>query len=205
MLDILSKENKYTNTLPTDISSFASTASLLTCLEIVSHHKEVREKFKSEDEFSHLMLDVYSSAMFNYFSIVNDQPRQVLLEEAQIFYCFPLKISNMDKLVSLNKSSFDIFLSAVKSQSTYGIVTRNDLSFVVIDWDDNDFIVIDPCVSVCGLFSDNGVYQYTTYNGVWDFTVQVMLPDKSEESPDSEMPVTTDVGYQDTTQEESMQ
>ena len=82
------------------------------------------------------------------------------------------------KIVSneVTKTQLIELLQLVQLCNSYAIIIRNESAFCVIHTTDNKFILIDPHVPMSGIISLNDVYKYITYDGVWNFGVNVLIP-----------------------------
>lgn len=164
-IDFIDRNNKSTNFCCVCVS-----------LGVADKYDELRSSFENNDSFSKSYFNVYIDALENYRCIVQGNDRQILFDEAKIFYPKEFKITSTNNLVSNeeNKNAVLNFLEELKTNHTYAIILRDDIAFVVIHQQNDNFIIIDPHVECCGLLSKNGVYRYVVYDGVWDFNINML-------------------------------
>ena len=63
--------------------------------------------------------------------------------------------------------------SIIKS---YAIILRDEIAFAIIHYKDDEYILIDPHVEYCGIMSKNAINRYATYDGIWDFNINILTP-----------------------------
>jgi hypothetical protein len=147
-------------------------------MAIVEKIDEIRNSFVNSDSFIPLYFEAYVSALDNYRSIVGDSIRQISVEESSIFYPHEMSIYTSKELVSNeeNKKTMMNYLDIIKNNHSCVIILRDEIAFVVIHHELDNYIIIDPHVEYTGILSRSGVYRYIVYDSVWDFDVHVLIP-----------------------------
>lgn len=180
LLGLLLEENKHLN--PIDFIDRQNKASGYSCmcvsLGVSQQFESIRNSFFLFDKFTEQYFNIYATALDNYHSIVGDTLRQVYFDEANNFYHQDVNTVPMNTLVSdaTNKETAINLLETIKNDHSYAIILRDEITFTVIHYENDNFIVIDPHVEYCGILSKTGVYRYVTYDNVWNFNVYVMTP-----------------------------
>jgi len=102
--------------------------------------------------------------------------RQIFVDETKQLYSLDLETVCTKQLVTNVQNKTDLFtiLNTVAELKSYVIVIRDDIAFIMIHHENDDFILVDPHVEYCGILSKNSVYKYITYDGVWDFDVNIL-------------------------------
>ena len=184
LLNLILEENQHLN--PIDFIDKTDKSNNFACvcvsLAIFEKYQEIKDTFTNLDEFSSIYFQIYASALENYRSIVGNNLRQIYFDEAKIFYPTELTTNNISKLVTdeNNKAIAIHFLDSIKG--SYAIILRDEIAYVIIHQDGDNYIVIDPHVEYCGILSKSGVYRYTTYDGIWDFNVSLLTKNISLEN-----------------------
>ena len=177
LLNLILEENQHLN--PIDFIDKADKSSNFACvcvsLAIFEKINEIKNVFTNLDQFVPAYFEIYASALENYRSIVGNSLRQIYFDEAKIFYPTEMTTNTINKLVTdaNNKSAAMQFLDAIKGSGA--IILRDEIAYVIIHHEGDNYIVIDPHVEYCGILSKAGVYRYTTYDGIWDFDVSLLM------------------------------
>jgi hypothetical protein len=183
LLGLLLEENKHLN--PIDFIDRQDRASNYCCVcvsfAVATQIDQIRDSFMNIDSFGALYFTIYADALENYRSLVGQNIRQILIDEAKRFYPQPMITHSINNLVTNepNKQTAFALLENIKNDHTYMIVLRDEIAFIVIHYIDNNFIIIDPHIEYCGILSTNGIYRYVVYDSVWNFDVHVMIPNKT--------------------------
>lgn len=179
LLGLLLEENKYMNMIDFIDRQDPATNYACVCISLAigQQYHVLRDVFTNVDDFLPLYFTIYASALENYRSIVGHNLRQIFVDEAKIFYPEELLVSVSNKLVSdpFNKATAMSLLDVVKNKHSYMIILRDEIAFIVIHHENDNYIVIDPHVEYCGILSKDGIYKYVVYDGIWDFDVNVLL------------------------------
>lgn len=178
LLNLLLEENHHLN--PIDFIDKNDKTSNFACvcvaLAIGEKFMDIKSIFLDTDKFLSVYFPIYATALENYRSLVGDNLRQIYFDEAKIFYPAELISISTMKLVSdeSRRDSALQFLDNIKN--SYAIILRDEIAFVIIHYEADKYIIIDPHVEYCGIMSKNAVYRYTTYDGIWDFDVALSIP-----------------------------
>lgn len=180
LLGMLLEENKHLN--PIDFIDKTDKATDFSCicvsLSIAEKYREIKDCFIDMNLFFSTYFDLYATALDNYRSIVGQSLRQVYLEEAKIFHQLDFDTFTTNNLVTdalKKKDALELF-DTIRNNNSYAIILRDDIAFVVIHYNENDFILIDPHVEYCGILSSASIYRYIVYDNAWNFDVHVMVP-----------------------------
>ena len=184
LLGLLLEENKHLNLIDFIDRSDRTTSYACVCVSmgIGESYNDLKNVFTNTDQFSSKYFDIYASALENYRSIVGTDVRQIYFDEAKIFYPTPYSTITITKLVSNanNKNNAMQYLDSIKN--SYAIILRDEIAFIIIHYNADDYIVIDPHVEFSGILSKTGVYRYVTYDLIWDFDVSILLPTKTNDN-----------------------
>ena len=182
LLGLLLEENKHLNLIDFINKQDKASSYCCVCVSLACAFRSVElcESFTNMDSFSAMYFDIYASALENYRSIVGQSIRQILVDEAKIFYPQPMVTLTTNNLVTnhLNKQNVLDSLETVKNDHSYMIILRDDIAFIAIHHAGDNFIIIDPHVEYCGVLSKIGIYRYIVYDSIWNFDVHVMMPVK---------------------------
>ena len=182
LLNLLLEENQYINVFEYMDKSDPSINNACACISlgICESYEFIKNNFMDSDALIAKYIEVYSAALENYKSIVGTNIRQTFIDEVKIFYSLDLKTNTLKNLISIdaNKSSFMTYLDSIKDENKYAMILRDEITLAVIHYDADNYIVIDPHIEYSGILSKNGIYKYITYDGIWDFDVTIMIPNK---------------------------
>lgn len=145
---------------------------------LASQYDKIRIAFGNEALFCSEYFDIYTTAVNNYWSIVGGTTRQILVDEARIFYPQLMDTFSTTNLVSntINKQYIFTLLAQIAVSRSCMIVLRDENAFIVIHYEGDDYLIIDPHVEFCGILSSVGIYKYIVYDSIWDFDVHVLIP-----------------------------
>lgn len=180
LLGLLLEENKYL--FPIDFINQQNESFKFGCVcvsfAIAEKVDLLREKLKLSESFMEEYFNIYASALDNYRAIVGESSRQTLVDEVKIFHSLDLTTYSTTKLVSNldNKTIALGLLDKINKTHSYMIVLRDEIAFVVIHYQNDEYIIIDPHVEYCGVLSKGGIYRYVVYDSIWDNEVHVMIP-----------------------------
>jgi hypothetical protein len=178
LLGLLLEENKYI--VPIDFIQKGDKASDYCCvfvaMALAKEYQMIQNCFSKMDEFLTQYFSLYANALENYRSAVGSIIRQTFIDEAKIFYPLETETFTISQLVSDQTKKNDALnmLELVKQKHSYVIILRDEIAFIAIHHQDDNFILIDPHAECCGVVSKTGVYRYTVYDGVWNFDVHVI-------------------------------
>jgi hypothetical protein len=195
LLNILLEENKHLNLI--DFIDKQDKANNYCCVcvsfAIAGQVDNIRNCFEKSDSFSALYFTIYSNALEIYRSIVGQNIRQILVDEAKKFYPQSVVTHTMNNLVTNETNRLNIFmlLENIKNDHSYMIILRNEIAFIVIHYNEDNFIIIDPHVEYCGILSKNGIYRYIVYDSIWNFDIHTMIPNKSDQITKTDMTITS--------------
>ena len=187
LLGLLLEENKHLN--PIDFIDRQNKNSAYACmcvaLGVAQQFDIIRDSFMDSESFAEKYFNVYAAALDNYHSIVGDNLRQVYLDEANIFYQLKLNTISTKSLISepTNRDQAIELLDNVKNNHTFAIILRDEISFVAIHHENDNFIIIDPHVEYAGILSKTGIYRYAVYDTVWNFDVHIITSDNNLVEP----------------------
>ena len=173
------EENKHIN--PVEFIFKDDKASNYSCvcvsLGVVEKYQDIRASFFDNNKFSAIYFEIYLNALENYRSIVGVNDRQIFVTEAKIFYPLSFTTHNIKNSVSNAESKQKIFdiIESLKTNHGTLMILRDEIAFVVIHHENDDYILIDPHVECCGILTKNNIYRYVVYDGIWDFDVDVMV------------------------------
>lgn len=180
LLDLLLNENKHLNLVDfIDRQNQASTySSICVSLGISQQFEPIRDVFTNAEVFVEKYFVIYATALDNYHSIVNNNLRQVYFDEANHIYKLQMNMITTDALITdqNNRNAAINLLENVKNNHSYAIFLRNEDAFIVIHYENDHFIVIDPHIEYCGILSKTGVYRYVVYDDIWNFNVHIIVP-----------------------------
>jgi hypothetical protein len=147
-------------------------------------YEAIRSAFANSDEFCAKYFDLYMAGLENYSSITNGVMREIFLDEASIFYPSIYDQNTLTNTVTNaeRKNQLMDLLQVIELCHSYAIILRDEIAFVVIHLESNNFILIDPHVESSGVVSIDQVYNYITYDKIWDFNVHVLIPLIAEKS-----------------------
>jgi len=183
LLDLLLEDNKHINTLEfiDKTNKAANFACVCVSLGIAQSFDTIKNCFKDTDTFFAKYFEIYSTAIENYNSIVGTNHRQLAIDEAKIFYPMDMFSSTLNKTVT-DASNKQLLMQKLNScKNSYIVIIRNEIAFIVIHYDNDDYIVMDPHVEYCGILSKEAVYKYITFNGVWDFLIAFLTPSYTDQ------------------------
>ncbi|XWV26644.1 putative orfan [Tupanvirus soda lake] len=187
LLGLLLEENKHIN--PIDFildkqNKARDYCCVCVALGICENAGKIRNSFKNVEEFSYEYFNIYVNALDNYHSIVGKDLRQTFVDEAKVFYPQKFTTTTISNLVTneTNKSNAMALLESIKNNNSHMIVLRDEIAIVIIHYEGDNYIVIDPHVECCGVLSKTGVYRYVVYDSVWNFDVHIMVPENTTES-----------------------
>lgn len=192
LLGLLLEENKHIQ--PMDFILKGDKVSDYCCIcvtmAVAEQYEAVRDSFMSSENFIATYFPLYASALEQYRSIVGQDLRTILVDEAKIFYPIKLETMTFSHLISNhdNRNTVINLLENAKNDHSYIIILRDEIAFVVIHYENDNFIVIDPHVDCCGILSKTGVYRYIVYDVIWDFQVDLMIPEKPKNIPIENVP-----------------
>lgn len=184
LFNLLMDENKHTNII--DFIDRQDKASDFACvcvaMAIGQNYIEVRNSFTDSTNFLATYLPIYIGALENYRSLVGSTIRQILVDEAKIFYSNPIDTFTTKNLVSnsTNKINMMGYLDLIKANHSYLIILRDEIAFCVVHHQNDDYILLDPHIECCGILSKNSIYKYIVYDGIWDLDVHLMMPPVTE-------------------------
>ena len=155
-----------------------SFASLSIALQLALQPDSIRDSIKSTEEFAETYMMLYFQGLDRYQAATGESKRAIGIEEALQLSTIPLEALTSDSLVSdVNRkqgalAAFDM----VKERRSFAIFVRDDTAFIVIHAEDDNYILIDPHVAVCGILSRERIYRYLTYDSFWDLEVTMLVP-----------------------------
>ena len=180
LLGLLLEENKHLN--PIDFIDKTDRSSGFSCvcisLAIVEKYNEIQKSFVDPNSFFEIYFPLYANGLDNYRSIVGQSLRQVYIDEAKIFHQLEFDTFTTNNLVAepIKKNSAMELLDTIRDNNSWGIILRDEIAFVIIHHDKDDFILIDPHVEYSGILSKASIYRYVVYDNVWNFDVHVLVP-----------------------------
>lgn len=182
LLKILLEENKHINLIDfIDNDNKATNFSCVTtAFAIGEKYKEIIASFTDNNIFTSLYFTIYASALENYHYIVGNNIRQIFIDEAKIFYPNSMTTITFPNLTDpISKAQF---MDLINNNRTYIIILRDEITFIIIHYDDNNKIIIDPHIEYCGILSNDAAYKYIVYDGIWNFDVSIMIGENNDQS-----------------------
>jgi len=184
LLGLILEENKHLNLI--DFINKDNKACLYCCvcvsMAVANKYQRIQEIFTETDLFLSEYFEIYANAMDNYRSLVKTNIRQILIDEARIFYPLTLETKMITNLVTdpAQRVVYEQIMDQIKTNHSYVLLLRDDIVFVIIHYENDNFIIIDPHIEFCGILSAGRIYRYVTYDAVWDLSVRCLYPPVTE-------------------------
>ncbi|XWV25659.1 putative ORFan [Tupanvirus deep ocean] len=187
LLGLLLEENKHINPIDFIVdkqNKARNYCCVCVALGVCENADKIRSTFKSVDDFSAEYFNVYVSALDNYHSIVRNDLRQIFVDEAKVFYPQKFQTTTISSLVTneANRANAMALLDSIKNKHSHMVIMRDEIAIVIIHYENDNYIVIDPHIECCGILSKTGVYRYVVYDSVWNFDVHLMVPEDTTEN-----------------------
>lgn len=183
LFNLLIKDNKHL--IPIDFIDIKNKANnyacICVCFSLAQHYIEIRRIFLNQKQFLSKYLDIYVAAVESYITIVGKTFRQISLDEVQQFYSCKLSSITMTNInEELNRLALMDYLNLVQINNSYFIISKNDISFIIIHYINDDFIIIDSHTLCAGILSKNNVYNYIIYNQNCDSNICLITISNNE-------------------------
>lgn len=179
LLNLLLTDNKHVTILDfiTETKQFSRNyACVCISVGMMESYKVIQTNFKDESQLIDAYLNIYTTAVANYETIIGGDIRQIFVDEAYKFYPLNLIQQTITNIVSnsQNKIQFTSLINNIKEKHSAAIILRNDEAFVIIHYENDDYIIIDPHLTCCGILTMDSICKYITFDGIWDFEVNIL-------------------------------
>ena len=166
-IDFIDKNNK--------ISAYSSS---FTALALAKEFEKIRDSFIDLNSFSEKYFEIYTASLEKYMSVTENKIRNFLFNETNNYYHLQTKVIITNSLID-NIANQQIVLGVLentKNNHSYAIISRNEMTFIIIHYENDNFIVLDPYVECSGILSKDRVLKFITYDHIWNFDVHIMIP-----------------------------
>jgi len=186
LLNLLLTDNKYVTILDfinTETKQLSiNYACICVSVGMMESYKIIQTNFKDEPKLINAYLNIYTTAVTNYETIVGNDIRQIFVDETDRFYPINLKQQTITNIVSnlQNKTQITNIMNNIKEKHSAAIILRNDEAFIIIHYENDDYIIIDPHLASCGILTTDSIHKYITFDGVWDFEVNILTFDENQ-------------------------
>jgi hypothetical protein len=186
LLNLLLTDNKCVIILDfinTDTKQLSTNyACICVSMGMMDSYKVIQTNFKDEPDLINAYLNIYTTAIANYETIVENNIRQIFVDETYRFYPLNLKQYTITNIISnlQNKTRVINIMNNIKEKHSAAIISRNDEAFIIIHYENDDYIIIDPHLTCCGILTMDSIYKYITFDGIWDFEVNIMTLNENQ-------------------------
>ena len=164
LLNLLLEENRHLKIVDFIDKQYGSFACICISLALVEKYQEIQTDFVNGNIFVEKYFVIYANALEKNRMIVGDQVRQIFFDEG--LKMFPLDlINNTIKKISTDISSKNDatnLLHKIRDKHSYALILRDEIMFVVIHYNGDEYIIIDPHVEYCGIITENQIFRYMT-------------------------------------------
>lgn len=189
LLNLLLEENKHLTIIDFIDKEHGSFACVCVSLALAEKYQEIQNIFTNSEIFTEKYFVIYADALDKFRIITNNRIRQIFIDET--LKLFPLMLKNKTvKNLSTNTNNVNDainLLHSVRNNHSYALILRDDIMFIIMHYNENEFIIIDPHVEYCGILTERQIFRYVTYNGVWDFDVHIFMSNNIITQDNSEL------------------
>lgn len=188
LLNLLTEDqnSSHINFLDCNDTTTYGFASLIISFNISNIFSDIKQNFTNTEKFTDLYLNCCIDAMEKYHKLTNSISRHVYIDEYILNY--PQKYTKhichnllSDKLSAT--IAYQIIDKCILNKSA-AIVIRHDtdIAISVIYNDNNNFIVIDPHLNVCGILSIDRMIRFLTYDNTFDTSISILTFESTQNS-----------------------
>lgn len=171
--NLLLEENKQINTVDYILEQVTDLSHLTVAFNCVKHRQSIVEGFNDSSKFYETYFNIYSTALETYRELVAalKPGEEINVDNIISFYArdLPMQSISLELPLATETNLTELFNHPAL------IVVRNGRSFVVIQHDETQYIIIDPQTECIGMLSPQRLYTYVTINDTVRGGIKVLL------------------------------